>query len=139
MQYFARVNSYNIVSEVVIINDEDCNDYLGNFSEIIGAEFCAKTFGVIPGERWIRAAKDGSIRRQYPGPGYKYDEEKDRFVPPSPHGAWIFDEILYEWQPPHPQPDLTEEERNLGYNYRWDDNEYLLNNENGWVLEQVGE
>ena len=80
--YFARINSLNIVIEVQRVEDYNCTDYLGNFSEVVATEFCAKIFGHLPGDRWIRTAKDGSIRRQFAGKNHTYDAENDRFLPP---------------------------------------------------------
>tara|TARA_B100000085_G_scaffold80850_1_gene72904 strand:- start:352 stop:777 length:426 start_codon:yes stop_codon:yes gene_type:complete len=135
--YFARINSLNIVTEVQRVEDYNSTDYLGNFSEVVATEFCAKIFGHLPGDRWIRTAKDGSIRRQFAGKNHTYDEENDRFLPPKPHGAWVFNETTYEYEAPHAAPELTDEQRADSYYYQWEDNEYLLDNSNGWVLKQV--
>ena len=134
--YFARVNSFNVVIEVVRVENYNCNDYLGNFSDVVAAEFCAKVFGHRNGDRWIRSAKDGSIRGKYAGLGDDYDEDNDRFLPRRDYGSWVFNETSYEYEPPYLAPELTEEQEENSYYYIWDDNEYLLDN-NGWVLTQV--
>ena len=133
--YFARINSLNIVTEVQRVEDYNCTDYLGNFSDVVAAEFCAKIFGHLPGDRWLRTAKDGSIRGKYAGINDEFDEENDRFLPPRPHGAWVFNETSYEYEAPISRPDLTDEERNAGKYYSWDDNSYIEDNTTGWILE----
>ena len=133
--YFARINSLNVVTEVQRVEDYNCTDYLGNFSDVVAAEFCAKIFGHLPGDRWLRTAKDGSIRGKYAGINDGFDEENDRFLPPRPHGAWVFNETSYEYEAPISRPDLTDEERNAGKYYSWDDNSYIEDNTTGWILE----
>jgi hypothetical protein len=139
MYYFARVNSINVVVETVSISQEESSNYLGNFSEVISVENCVKKFGFNEGDRWIQTSKDGSIRRKYAGKNDIYDEENDRFLPPQPHGAWVFNEETYCYDAPYPQPELTYEQRNEGFYYVWEDNEYLLDNTKGWILKKVGE
>ena len=133
--YFARINSLNVVTEVQRVEDYNCTDYLGNFSDVVATEFCAKIFGHLPGDRWLRTAKDGSIRSKYAGINDEFDEENDRFLPPRPHGAWVFNETSYEYEAPISRPDLTDEERNAGKYYSWDDNSYIEDNTTGWILE----
>ena len=136
--YFARINSLNVVTEVQRVEDYNCTDYLGNISDVIGAEFCAKVFGHLPGDRWIRTAKDGPIGGKYAGLSDEYDGDNDRFLPRKPHGSWIFNETSYQYEAPHTAPELTEDQKTNSYYYKWEDNEYLLDNNNGWVLMQVG-
>ena len=51
---------------------------------------------------------------------------------------WVFNETSYEYEAPHAEPpELTDEQRADSYYYQWEDNEYLLDNSNGWVLKQV--
>jgi hypothetical protein len=132
--YFARVNANNIVTEVVVIGTRNCVDYLGNVSEPLGQEFCVKEFGCVDGERWIRTAKIEAIRGKYAGINDEYDEVNDRFLPPRPFGAWIFNETTYQYDPPHPAPELTEQQIEDVCAYIWDDNEYIMDNSNGWIL-----
>lgn len=54
------------------------------------------------------------LRKNYAGIGYSYDAERDAFVPPKTHPAWILDEFTCHWVAPIPQP--TD-----GKTYGWDD------------------
>jgi hypothetical protein len=133
--YFAKVSSNSTVDLVVKIGSQNCTNYFGEVSEVVGAEHCAATYGAGPGERWIRTTKDSTIRGKYAGMGDEYDEENDRFLPPRPHGAWTFNSTSYQYEPPIPRPDLTDEERDAGKYYSWDDNSYIEDNTTGWILE----
>ena len=132
--YFARINSLNIVTEVQRVEDYNSTDYLGNFSEVVATEFCAKIFGHLFGDRWIRTAKDGSIRRQFAGKNHTYDAENDRFLPiQKPHGSpWVFTKHHMNMKHHTNFQNLTDEQRADSYYYQWEDNEYLLDNSNGW-------
>ena len=133
--YFAKVSSNSTVDLVVKIGSQNCTNYFGEVSEVVGAEHCAATYGAGPGERWIRTVKDATLRGKYAGIGDEYDADNDRFLPPRPHGAWTFNSTLYQYEPPIPRPDLTDEERDAGKYYSWDDNSYIEDNTTGWILE----
>jgi hypothetical protein len=45
-----------------------------------------------------------SLRKNYAGIGYAYDEERDAFIPPKPFDSWILDEETCLWNPPVPRP-----------------------------------
>lgn len=58
---------------------------------------------------------DGTpLRKNYAGIGYSYDTERDAFVPPKTHPAWVLDEFTCHWVAPIPYP--TD-----GKSYGWDD------------------
>jgi len=39
-------------------------------------------------------------RMNYPGPGYRYDDRLDGFIPPCPGDGWTLDETTGTWKPP---------------------------------------
>lgn len=53
--------------------------------------------------RWVRAAVDGSVRKNYPGIGYVYNRQRDAFTPPKPHPSWTLDQ-RDRWVPPRQKP-----------------------------------
>jgi hypothetical protein len=79
MAHFAQVNDDNIVSTVIVVNNEDCGG--GDFpeSEPIGQGFIA-SLG-LPGT-WLQTSYHANFRGQYAGIGYSYDPDLDEFVPP---------------------------------------------------------
>jgi hypothetical protein len=78
MAHFARLEN-NIVSQVIVINNEVLLDENGIEQESIGAQFCADTFG---GE-WKQTSYNGNFRGSYAGSGMIYDPELDIFTYPT--------------------------------------------------------
>ena len=78
MAHFARLNENNIVTQVVVINNEDCGG--GEFpqSEPIGQEFCKMLFG--QDTIWKQTSYNSNFRVRYAGVGSLYDEELDEFI-----------------------------------------------------------
>lgn len=114
MAHFAKIDENNIVTNVVVIADEQ---------EHRGQEFLANDMNL--GGTWLKCSYNTvgnqhilggtPFRGNYPGVGYKYDSELDAFIPPKPVDFPSF--ILSEnfiWQPPVNTPD------NLG-GWEWDE------------------
>jgi hypothetical protein len=94
MAYFANLNENNIVIQVIFIDNSDSPD------EQTGIAYCNS---VLPGN-WIQTSYNKTIRKNYAGIGYLYDEEKDAFIPPKPFESWSLDEDSCLWNPPTPRP-----------------------------------
>jgi len=45
-----------------------------------------------------------AFRKNYAGIGYKYDEERDAFIPPKPFPSWILNEESCLWEAPVEYP-----------------------------------
>lgn len=69
MAHFARVTN-NIVDEVIVVSNEDCDNLPFPESEPIGQAYIA-SLG-IEGE-WLQTSYSGSFRNIYAGPGIKFD------------------------------------------------------------------
>ena len=50
------------------------------------------------------AEQDGRQRKNYAGIGYRYDSERDAFIPPTPYPSWILNEQTCLWESPVPHP-----------------------------------
>jgi hypothetical protein len=118
MAHFAQLDKNNMVTQVIVVSDNDCLDANGQESEAVGIAFCKNLFG----GRWIQTSYNSNIRVRYAGIGYRYDEIHDAFIPPQPFSSWIFNEQNLDWKAPVPYP-------SDGNVYNWDENN--LN----WVLE----
>ena len=79
MAHFAQVDEYQIVHNVIVIDNSDCagGDYPD--SEPIGQAFIA-SIG-IDGE-WLQTSYNGNFRGTYAGQGMTYDPVLDEFVSP---------------------------------------------------------
>jgi hypothetical protein len=83
MAHFAKVDN-NIVQEVIVISNDDCNNLEFPESEPIGQAFIA-SIGLL-GE-WLQTSYSGSFRNIYAGPGVTFDAslgEYGEFVAPPP-------------------------------------------------------
>lgn len=100
MAHFAQVNN-NVVSEVIVISNDDCDNLPFPESEPIGQAYIA-SLG-IEGE-WLQTSYNNNFRKQYAGIGTSYDAQADQFVSAQPYGSWILD-VNNDWQPPTPKPE----------------------------------
>ena len=79
MAHFAQVDEYQIVRNVIVVDNSDCGG--GEFpdSEPIGQAFIA-SIG-IEGD-WLQTSYHANFRGQYAGQGMTYDPTLDEFVSP---------------------------------------------------------
>ena len=75
MAHFAKLEN-NIVTEVIVVNNEVLLDSEGIEQEALGAAFCTDLFG----GTWIQTSYNANIRGKYAGIGDIYDEDKDEFI-----------------------------------------------------------
>ena len=78
MAHFAKVEN-NVVTQVIVVSNDDCGGGAFPKSEPIGQAFIA-SLG-IDGE-WLQTSYSGSFRGRYAGPGYIYDAQLDEFAMP---------------------------------------------------------
>lgn len=128
MAHFAQLDENNVVTQVIVVGNEDTSDSNGVEVEEIGVAFCKKLLGA--DTNWKKTSYNNNMRVRYAGIGYSYNEELDAFIPPQPFPSWILVNETANWESPvGPAPALTEEEQAAFSFYRWDE-------EGGaWVLE----
>tara|TARA_R110002051_G_scaffold2618_2_gene13919 strand:- start:1345 stop:1902 length:558 start_codon:yes stop_codon:yes gene_type:complete len=121
MAHFAKLDEDNIVTQVVVISNEDILDSDGNESEEVGVQFCHSLFG--DDTIWKQTSYntrggnvcdstdpsiiiDGtSLRKNYAGIGDTYDAGRDAFYTPKPFPSWILNEDTCYWEAPVAYPD----------------------------------
>ena len=59
----------------------------------------------------------------------------DIFHPAKPYASHTLNTTTGHWDPPIPQPELSEEEVAAMSYYRWDEDAYQADNTTGWILE----
>ena len=84
---FAKVKKGIVIN--VMVADQD---FIDNFIDTSAGQ-------------WIETKEDGSIRKNYAGIGYTYDETRDAFIPPKPYPSWTLDEDTCLWECPVAYPD----------------------------------
>jgi hypothetical protein len=77
MSHFAEIKD-GIVVQVIVADD---------------LEWCESNLG----GTWLQTSYSGSIRKNYAGIGYSYDEARDAFIAPEPEGNLGFDETTCQW------------------------------------------
>jgi hypothetical protein len=128
MAHFSQLDENNIVTQVIVVANEDTSDSNGIEVEEIGVAFCKKLLGA--DTRWVQTSYNGNFRVRYAGIGYLWSEELSAFIPPKPFDSWVLNEETADWESPlGPAPELTEEEVESRSFYKWDEE----NQE--WVLE----
>jgi hypothetical protein len=115
MAHFAQLEN-NIVTQVIVVANQDILDENGQENEQKGIDFCSNLLG----GTWKQTSYNGRIRKNYAGIGYTYDEGRDAFIPPKSFNSWLLDETTCQWKAPIDMP--TDDKR-----YTWDED--ILN----WV------
>jgi len=95
MAHYAFLDENNVVTEVITGIDEN---------ELIEGLDTETWYGNFRGQVCKRTSYNNSIRKQYAGIGFAYDEVSDEFVMPQPFASWSLDSNN-DWQPPVPRPD----------------------------------
>lgn len=95
MSHFARINAQSIV-EQVIVAEQDFINTLPDASSWVQTSY--NTHG---GQH----ALDGTpLRKNYAGVGFKYDPQRDAFIPPQPYPSWLLNEDTCLWGAPVAMP-----------------------------------
>ena len=79
--HFAKINSDNIVEQVIVVNNEVLENKEFPESEPIGVAFCQSLFG--SDTNWVQTSYNANFRGLYAGTGMIYDPVKDEFVAPT--------------------------------------------------------
>jgi hypothetical protein len=96
MAHYAFIDENNIVTEVITGIDE---------TELIEGKDPETWYGEFRGQVCKRTSYSGSIRKNYAGIGFTYDEARDAFIPPKPYPSWVLDEDTARWEAPVPYPE----------------------------------
>ena len=100
MAYLAQLDNNNIVLQVLSVSNNDCPDPAPD-NEAQGASYLQSIgFTGI----WKQTSYNGRFRKNFAGVDYKYDTERDAFIPPKPFESWILNEDTCIWDSPVPYP-----------------------------------
>lgn len=91
MSHFAELDENNVVLRVLVGDNNMPNEGYDWFVENLGGT-------------WVQTSYNGTIRKNYAGIGYTYDEDRDAFIPPKPFESWELNETTCRWQAPVPYP-----------------------------------
>lgn len=88
MAHFAKLNSENIVEQVVVVHNNDAPD------EATGIVFLNNLFG---DATWVQTSYNGNIRKNYASVGGTYDPQRDAFIAAKKESDTHFDETTCRW------------------------------------------
>jgi len=99
MAHFAQLNEQNIVTQVIVVaNQELFLDGIEN--EEKGIAFCQSLLGGV----WKQTSYNGNMRKNYAGIGFTFDESRNAFIPPQPYSNWTLVEETCRWASPVAYP-----------------------------------
>ena len=145
MAHFAQLDDKNIVTRVIVVNNDDITDSNGNEIESIGVAFCQKLLGA--DTNWKKTSYNHNIRGNYAGVGHTYMTNvatlgvasTDIFISSQPYPSWSIGVGTARWYAPiDGPPTLTDSEEAAGKRYIWDENAYNADTNDpktvGWAI-----
>ena len=108
MAHFAQIDSNNIVTQVLVI-EQDVVD-TGLFGE--PSSFVQTSYNTHGG---VHTLGGTPLRKNYAGIGYTYDSGRDAFIPPKPYNSWVLNEDTCLYEAPTPMPTYADKR------YSWDE------------------
>jgi hypothetical protein len=120
MAHFCKLGIGNKVLKVEVVSNDIAT------TEQAGVDFLNNLYGT--NDVWKQTFYDGSIRKNFAGIGYKYDQTRDAFIPPRPFNSWTLNETTCLWEAPIDMP--TDDQ-----DYKWNEELYQSDNTQGWELD----
>lgn len=100
MAHFAQLDDNNVVTQVIVVSNNELLDASGQEREEMGIGFCQRLFG----GNWKQTSYNHNFRKRYAGIGYTYNAELDAFVPPKPFASWVLNTEEANWEAPVSMP-----------------------------------
>jgi hypothetical protein len=97
MAHFAQIDSDNIVTQVIVVDNSDAPN------EAAGISFCQELLGA--NTNWVQTSYSNNIRFRYAGTGMKYDSTNDVFYEQQPYPSWGLNTSTWAWDAPVALPD----------------------------------
>ena len=143
MAHFAKLDANNLVTQVIVVANEDTADSSNVETESIGVAFCQKLMGA--STNWKQTSYNSSFRGNYAGIGYTYISNvatlgvgsTDIFIGQQPHDSWSVGVGTAQWYPPSnpgDAPALTAAEEAAHKFYVWNETNYKADPATAWVL-----
>ena len=141
MAHFAKLDSNNVVTQVIVVGNDDTTDTNGVEVESIGIAFCHKLLG--SDTKWKQTSYNNNMRGNYAGIGMTYMENvatlgvgsTDIFISQKPYASWTIGVTTATWYSPlGDAPTLTSDEQAAGKYYEWNETAYQADNTKGWEL-----
>lgn len=112
MAHFAEIDENSIVLRVLVTDNDFPNE---------GYDWLVENLG----GTWVQTSYNATIRKNFAGIGYTYDEDRDAFIAPQPYPSWELDEDTCQWVAPMAYP--TDDKM-----YKWDEDSI------SWIEVEIG-
>tara|TARA_B100000131_G_C17768114_1_gene472091 strand:- start:86 stop:535 length:450 start_codon:yes stop_codon:yes gene_type:complete len=145
MAHFAQLDDKNIVTQVIVVGNDDISDVNGDEVESIGVAFCQKLLGA--NTNWKQTSYNGKMRGNYAGIGMTYMTgvrtmglaSTDVFIAQQPYPSWSIGINTASWFSPVGEcPGITTTQQAEGKYYIWDEDAHQADTNNpktvGWAL-----
>lgn len=111
MAHWAEIDENNLVTRVLVGNNDDPNEGYDWLIENLGGTWVKTSYNTHGG---VHNGGGTPLRKNYAGIGYTYDADRDAFIPPQPFESWILNEDTCLWDAPVEYP-------SDGKMYTWDE------------------
>ncbi len=118
MAHFAKLGVGNIVERVAVVSNDVAT------TEQAGIDFLNDLYNTR--DVWKQTSYNGNIRKNFAAVGFKYDQTRDAFIPPSPYNSWVINETTCLWEAPIPKPNEDTDE----IRYEWDEDNRVWQQKN---------
>jgi hypothetical protein len=109
MGHYAKVIN-SVVIEVIVADQKfidtlpDKMFWYETSYNMRGGIYYDNATGLPADDQSIIELEAGRKRKNYAGVGYRYDSERDAFIPPTPYPSWKLNEDTCLWEAPIPYP-----------------------------------
>lgn len=137
MAHFAKIDSNNIVEEIIVVNNAVLLDGDGVEQEQLGIDFLSNltghanwkqtSYNTISGQH-----TDGGtpLRKNFAKIGMIYDATKNAFYESQDYPSWVLNDTTCIWEAPIARPSDDSHETP----YTWNEDAYQADNTKGWEL-----
>ena len=145
MAHFAKLDSNNLVTQVIVIGNDDITDSAGVETESIGIGICQKLIGGTTTCK--QTSYNATFRGNYAGVGMTYMSNvatlgvasTDIFIRQKPAASWSLGINTADWYAPIPEPSVGV--GSMGW-YEWDETAYQADSGSpktvGWAFTTTG-
>ena len=144
MAHFAQLDSNNIVTGVIVVNDADTGG--GDLdAESVGISFCRNHVND-NSTNWKQTSYNENFRGNYAGIGATYMTgvrtlgvaSTDIFIQQQPYASWSIGINTAQWYSPiGPEPELTSSQKDDNLYYYWNEANYQADNNTGWATTAI--
>ena len=101
MAHWAEIDENNLVTRVLVGNNNDSNEGYDWLIENLGGTWVKTSYNTHGG---VHNNGGTPLRKNYAGIGYTYDADRDAFIPPQPFASWVLNEDTCLWEAPAEYP-----------------------------------